>query len=87
MSATDNKMEERKGLPSRWNDKATNYCLVEAKASYKCLDKNNYNKQACEEYFEAYRQCKKDFNAIKSARRRKGLPPLPSPEEMKNLKQ
>lgn len=84
--STDNQNEERKGLPNKWNDKATNYCLEEAKASYKCLDKNNYNKSACEEYFEAYRQCKKRFNAIKSERRRRGLHPIPSPKEMEELK-
>ncbi|ORX71585.1 cytochrome c oxidase-assembly factor cox-23, mitochondrial [Linderina pennispora] len=33
-------------------------CGIEAKASFKCLDDNNYDKSLCNEYFEAYRNCK-----------------------------
>ena len=35
-------------------------CLLqEADRSYKCLDENNYNREKCQEYFLAYRECKK----------------------------
>ena len=30
----------------------------EQKASYKCLDKNNYDREACQQYFDAYKDCK-----------------------------
>ncbi|KAI8324432.1 hypothetical protein GQ54DRAFT_62895 [Martensiomyces pterosporus] len=33
-------------------------CAIEAKASFKCLDENNYDKNLCSEYFAAYRECK-----------------------------
>ena len=33
--------------------------LQEAKASYKCMDDNNYNRDACLEHFKAYKECKK----------------------------
>lgn len=63
--------------PKKWSDPVTNYCLDEANASYACLSRNGYNKEKCEEFFEAYRQCKRSFNKIKAERRRKGLPPIP----------
>ena len=69
--------QQRRGTSRKWNDRAVNYCLDEANASYKCLSDNSYDKNKCEEYFEAYRNCKKEFNKIKAARRRQGLPPLP----------
>ena len=34
-------------------------CVQEAKASYKCMDDNNYDRDACLEYFKAYKECKK----------------------------
>ena len=70
----------------RWSDDNTNYCLDEANASMKCLSKNGYDKNACERYFELYKDCKKEFNGIKNERRRQGLFPNPDPEEMKELK-
>ncbi|PIA18848.1 hypothetical protein COEREDRAFT_79403 [Coemansia reversa NRRL 1564] len=41
--------------PSRFMDP----CAIEAKASYKCLDENNYKKSTCDSYFDAYKECKK----------------------------
>ena len=35
--------------------------LQEAKASYKCMDDTNYNRDACLEYFKAYKECKKQM--------------------------
>ena len=34
-------------------------CVQEAKASYKCMDDNNYDRDACLEYFKSYKECKK----------------------------
>lgn len=59
----------------RWRDRRTNPCSEEAKASFKCLDENNYNRRLCEVYFEAYRECKKAWNARKAERRRQGIHP------------
>ncbi|KAJ2076620.1 hypothetical protein H4R24_005593 [Coemansia sp. RSA 988] len=41
--------------PSRFMDP----CAIEAKASFKCLDENNYKKSTCDDYFYAYKECKK----------------------------
>ena len=35
--------------------------MQEAKASYKCMDDNSYNRDACLEYFKAYKECKKQM--------------------------
>jgi len=68
---------QRPGTPRKWTDRGVNFCLDEANASYKCLSDNGYDKDKCEEYFEAYRNCKKEFNKLKAERRRQGLPPIP----------
>ncbi|KAI9505850.1 hypothetical protein BX070DRAFT_178098, partial [Coemansia spiralis] len=34
-------------------------CAIESKASMKCMDEHNYDKDLCSEYFAAYRECKK----------------------------
>eukprot|EP00731_Ephydatia_muelleri_P012042 Em0006g936a len=47
------------GDRSRWSDPKFNPCLEEAKASYKCMDDNNYDRDACLEYFKSYKECKK----------------------------
>ncbi|KAJ2562205.1 hypothetical protein GGH12_003389 [Coemansia sp. RSA 1822] len=39
--------------PSRFMDP----CAIEAKASYKCLDDNNYDKDMCTDYFLALIIC------------------------------
>ncbi|KAL5499858.1 hypothetical protein EMCRGX_G011323 [Ephydatia muelleri] len=58
------------GDRSRWSDPKFNPCLEEAKASYKCMDDNNYDRDACLEYFKSYKECKKRMNEA----RRKGIP-------------
>ena len=78
-------MASKKGL-KRYSDDDRNYCLDEANASMKCLSQNGYNRRACERYFDMYNDCKKEFNAIKGERRRKGLMPTPDSDEMKELK-
>ena len=64
----------------KWSDQVNNYCVDEANASYKCLSKNGYNKAACEQYFQVYRQWKRELNEIKSKRGLMGLPPNPPPK-------
>ena len=59
----------------KWTNSKTNPCLEQSKASMKCLDRNNYNKDKCQEYFDAYKECKKAWNEWRAERRRKGLPP------------
>lgn len=34
-------------------------CAEEHDASLKCLDKNNYDRSKCVDYFERYKSCKK----------------------------
>ena len=34
-------------------------CEDARKESMRCLDKNNYNRDACTEFFRSYRACKK----------------------------
>ncbi|KAJ2783978.1 Mitochondrial copper homeostasis protein [Coemansia javaensis] len=48
-------------------------CAIEAKASYKCLDDNGYDKSLCTEWFEAYRACKRAWVAERRKARLDGL--------------
>ncbi|OAV93961.1 hypothetical protein PTTG_10073 [Puccinia triticina 1-1 BBBD Race 1] len=34
-------------------------CQAARKASHRCLDRNNYDKSLCYDYFEVYRECTK----------------------------
>ncbi|SCW02419.1 LAFE_0F06018g1_1 [Lachancea fermentati] len=36
-------------------------CQESSKMSMKCLELNNYDKEMCKEYFDAYRECKKQW--------------------------
>ncbi|KAJ2848142.1 hypothetical protein IWW36_003479 [Coemansia brasiliensis] len=47
-------------------------CSIEAKASYKCLDRNNYDKDRCSAYFAAYRECKQMWVAERRKARLSG---------------
>ncbi|KAJ2856096.1 hypothetical protein J3B02_001797, partial [Coemansia erecta] len=47
-------------------------CAIEAKASFKCLDDNNYDKTLCSDYFAAYRECKQMWIAERRKARLKG---------------
>ena len=58
----------------RWMDSRANPCRDEAAASMKCLDENNYVKSRCQEYFDAYKECKKAWNAWRAEQRKQGLP-------------
>lgn len=44
-------------------------CEESSKLSMKCLELNNYDRQLCKEYFDAYRECKKQW--LQSRRRDK----------------
>lgn len=61
-------------MASSWDKSRSNPCKAESKASMKCLDENNYMRSKCQEYFDAYIDCKKAWNERRSERRRKGLP-------------
>ena len=37
-------------------------CAKEHQESLKCIERNYQNRAACEEYFNAYKQCRKDEN-------------------------
>lgn len=36
-------------------------CQESARMSFSCLDRNNYDGDMCKEYFDAYRECKKQW--------------------------
>ena len=38
----------------------------EADAAYKCMDRNNYDRDACEQYFEVYKECKKAMVRVRN---------------------
>lgn len=41
------------------------FCDEERQNSMNCLDVNNYDKTKCSEFFQAYKDCKKTWNASK----------------------
>ncbi|CCF58670.1 hypothetical protein KAFR_0F00730 [Kazachstania africana CBS 2517] len=44
-------------------------CQESAQLSFKCLELNNYDRSLCKDYFDAYRECKKQWlNARKTDR-------------------
>ncbi|KAF9530361.1 hypothetical protein CPB83DRAFT_176154 [Crepidotus variabilis] len=49
-------------------------CSAASKASIDCLDRNNYNRDACLEYFQAYRDCKNAWIKQRKDDRRAGRP-------------
>ncbi|GAA5956256.1 hypothetical protein JCM8115_001669 [Rhodotorula mucilaginosa] len=48
-------------------------CALAREESMKCLDKNAYDKSKCTRFFEAYRDCKKDWLSQRREDRRAGL--------------
>ena len=47
-------------------------CVEESKASLKCIEDNYPDKTKCTEYFNVYKQCKKEaLDAVKQERMRK----------------
>ncbi|KAF4610601.1 hypothetical protein D9613_006835 [Agrocybe pediades] len=49
-------------------------CAAASKASMDCLNRNDYNRDACLEYFQAYRDCKNTWIQQRKADRRAGKP-------------
>ncbi|EKM49958.1 uncharacterized protein PHACADRAFT_105357, partial [Phanerochaete carnosa HHB-10118-sp] len=47
-------------------------CEKAAKASFTCMDKNDYDRDKCSAYFAAYRQCKRTWMEQLRADRRAG---------------
>lgn len=44
-------------------------CTESAKMSLNCLDRNNYDRSQCKEYFDAYRECKRLWLEARRANR------------------
>jgi hypothetical protein len=43
----------------------------EKEASFNCLDANGYDKAACQQFFDAYNECRKRWQAAKAKLRQK----------------
>ena len=48
-------------------------CAEASKASMKCLDRNDYDKEKCADFFRAYRECKSRWLEDRKEDRRRGL--------------
>ncbi|KAH8093798.1 hypothetical protein BXZ70DRAFT_949228 [Cristinia sonorae] len=89
MSTTSRKKEEELPHPLD-NVKPANYrekfkgrdvsskfidpCEAAAKASMDCMNKHDFNRNECLDYFQAYRDCKKTWMDQRKADRRAGRP-------------
>ncbi|KAE9392253.1 hypothetical protein BT96DRAFT_1023659 [Gymnopus androsaceus JB14] len=49
-------------------------CEAAAKASLACMNKNDYDREQCLEYFQAYRDCKSAWLEQRKDDRRNGRP-------------
>ncbi|KAF9485470.1 hypothetical protein BDN70DRAFT_910104 [Pholiota conissans] len=49
-------------------------CADASKASMDCLNRNDYDRDACLEYFQAYRECKNSWIQQRKEDRRAGRP-------------
>jgi len=47
------------------------FCEEEAKASMKCMEDNNYDRDKCLGYFRAFRDCKKAFREAEWEKKKK----------------
>ncbi|PCH44230.1 hypothetical protein WOLCODRAFT_123241 [Wolfiporia cocos MD-104 SS10] len=45
-------------------------CAAAAKASMECLNRNDYDRAKCTDFFQAYRDCKKEWMEQRKADRR-----------------
>jgi len=59
----------REGVPP---SKFIDPCAAASKASMDCLDRNDYNRDACLDYFQAYRDCKNTWIEQRKQDRRAG---------------
>lgn len=49
-------------------------CAAAAKASMDCMNRHDYDRDFCLEYFQAYRDCKKEWIQQRKEDRRAGRP-------------
>ncbi|KIM33328.1 hypothetical protein M408DRAFT_326088 [Serendipita vermifera MAFF 305830] len=56
-------------MPSQHTDP----CLAASTASMDCLNRNDYNRDECMEYFRAYRECKSQWLKQRRTDRRAGV--------------
>ncbi|KAF7268604.1 hypothetical protein GWI33_018294 [Rhynchophorus ferrugineus] len=63
------------------NAELYNPCLKEQNLTYKCYDRNNYDREKCFFEIENYKACKKFWGEVSSFRRRQGIKPLLPPVE------
>ncbi|CAD7081159.1 unnamed protein product [Hermetia illucens] len=69
------------------NAERDNPCLKEQELSYKCLHKNNFDREKCEVYFANYNNCKEFWNKVRSDRRFRGITPyLPDIADREQIK-
>ncbi|XP_049880274.1 coiled-coil-helix-coiled-coil-helix domain-containing protein 7 [Pectinophora gossypiella] len=65
-----------------------NPCLKEQEQSYHCLNKNNFDQDKCDVYFDNYNTCKKFWGKVYKDRKAKGLYPyLPDVEDRAKIKE
>ncbi|CAH0717955.1 unnamed protein product, partial [Brenthis ino] len=64
-----------------------NPCLKEQDQSYQCLNKNGFDQEKCEAYFDNYNTCKKFWGKVTKDRRVRGLTPyLPDVADREKIK-
>lgn len=56
-------------LPSQFYDP----CQKASKMSMSCLERNNYDKDMCIEYFKAYKECRQEWMDQRKKDRRAGF--------------
>ncbi|KAJ3995995.1 hypothetical protein F5050DRAFT_1572390, partial [Lentinula boryana] len=49
-------------------------CEAASKATMACMNKNNYDREKCLDYFQAYRECKNAWIEQRKEDRRNGRP-------------
>jgi cytochrome c oxidase assembly protein subunit 23 len=69
-TSDDNKEVFRTKMPSQYYDP----CHESAQMSLNCLERNNYEKDQCIKYFQAYRDCKKEWVRQRKKDRKNGNP-------------
>ncbi|KAJ7281797.1 hypothetical protein C8J57DRAFT_1298567 [Mycena rebaudengoi] len=67
-------LDYREQFQGRESSKFIDPCEAASKASLKCMDKNNYDRSECMDYFQAYRDCKAAWIQRRKDDRRNGRP-------------
>uniref|UniRef100_A0A1B6EB82 Coiled-coil-helix-coiled-coil-helix domain-containing protein 7 n=1 Tax=Clastoptera arizonana TaxID=38151 RepID=A0A1B6EB82_9HEMI len=87
LKTKDEKAIENIKLASQ-NSQRNNPCSKEQKQSYDCLNKNNYDHDSCQLYFDNYNACMGFWTSVKNERRRQGIRPLlPEPEDRERIRE